>query len=356
MTVTFKVSKVELCQTVLPKATVLERLMLQDDIPDFVSEKQKKRMREESTLRPILSGAEAWGANTPDVVRLKAPKHGLMQAVHLAYQNHYPLVLSPDDLWLCLAQGFSLHVLSNAEAMRDRFVPGTAAGTKERIEIYRDFFVKGCSTNDWPGCFDEFSIKIGERIGEEKIRLVRSNFSTTTGVEKAASEVVLMEAMSSFFEYRVMTLCGIPEITLLGTVADWTDIMVRAQALAEYCPSAWIEKLVPITLQFVQAASGNPDVRFWEDIYKHHQGGSGGPHISGWIDYLFPYLGKGRLNRFNHNGPDEYPPGLSTAPFTWVYYTTEYNMEFIGGFVGAHQDSELRVRPSIGWAVKDADS
>ena len=31
-----------------------------------------------------------------------------------AYQEHRPLELSPDDIWLCISQGFARHVVNNA--------------------------------------------------------------------------------------------------------------------------------------------------------------------------------------------------------------------------------------------------
>jgi len=51
---TFKVSKVELCQVVLPKATVLERLTLQDDL-EHLNEKQRER--NELRVRPSIGWA-----------------------------------------------------------------------------------------------------------------------------------------------------------------------------------------------------------------------------------------------------------------------------------------------------------
>ena len=38
-----------------------------------------------------------------------------------------------------------------------------------------------------------------------------------------------MSTMSSYFEYRLMTLCGIPEITLLGT-ADGPQELLRPES------------------------------------------------------------------------------------------------------------------------------
>ena len=48
--------------------------------------------------------------------------HPFVAAVHSAYAEHRPLVLSPDMFWLLVAQGFANHVNLNAEAMRHHFV------------------------------------------------------------------------------------------------------------------------------------------------------------------------------------------------------------------------------------------
>src|SRR5262249_36582008 len=65
--------------------------------------------------------------------------HSLIAAVHLAYQLHFPLVLSPDVLWLTLAQGLANHVNNHAEELRSRFVSHQG---KTVIEVRRDDFVK----------------------------------------------------------------------------------------------------------------------------------------------------------------------------------------------------------------------
>ena len=114
----------------------------------------------------------------------------------------------------------------------------------------------------------------------------------TGPIERAASEIVLMGAMQKFFSYYGVTLCGIPEITLLGTTEDWKSVRDRASALAEYDLEWWTRELLPILDQFIAASEGRVDADFWKSIYKV-QGGSGGPYISGWIVDLFPYLTKG---------------------------------------------------------------
>ena len=48
--------------------------------------------------------------------------HTFVGAVHMAFANHYPLTISPDHVWMCIAQGLSSHVNANAEKLRKMFV------------------------------------------------------------------------------------------------------------------------------------------------------------------------------------------------------------------------------------------
>jgi len=350
---TFAVTEVSLCESPLTPTTPLEAL-----------------------AKKLEAHVEAAGCNLTNLVDTEL--HGFLAAAHHAFDSHYPLVLSPDDVWLCIAQGFAIHVDLNAEALRGRFVRHEG---KHDIIVIRDEFIKGSPDNDWPGCFAEFSDQIAAHIGKKR-DLVVADFSTTGPIEKAASEVVLMAAMRRYFDYTVLTRCGIPHVTLLGSVDDWKSIRRRAEVLAEFDLEWWVRALVPVLDQFVMAASGQPDLAFWRSFYKL-SGGSGGPYVTGWINTLFPYVetvvwaknGSTRprptpslirndfatkwaegLGRF-HGGPNDgcFPTGLSKAPFIWDYLRTKIPMEFIGGFVGVSQDPEtLAVRPAIGWAVKEA--
>ena len=304
---------------------------------------------------------DKYAAQVPGV---SAFSHGLMEAVHIAYADHYPLVLSPDTIWLTIAQGFANHVNVNAEKLRKRFV---AHEGKKMILIERDHFSKGNPDNDWQGCFAEFSDKIEEHIGKKR-DLVVSKFSTTNPISKAASELVLMDSMKAYFKYAVRTMCGIPHITLLGSAEDWQNVKTRVENLAEYELDWWVNSLVPVMSQFVSASEGKVDVSFWDSMYKKN-GGSGGPYCSGWVNTLFPYVENYKGNFVKNSyaetwntkndwagGPtmDEYPNSLSKVPFKWQVMDHTYDMEFLGGIVGSHQDEKtLSLEPSIGWAVRD---
>ena len=162
-------------------------------------------------------------------------------------------------------------------------------------------------------------------------------------------------------------MCGIPNVTLTGTVADWKSVRTRAENLVEFDLDWWIKPLLPVLDQFVSAAEGKPDIAFWDDMYKQ-EGGSGGPYCSGWVNMLFPYLeaynGDLIKNPYAENlskrgfmdGPtlDAYPSSLSKTAFKWQYFDVSHDMEFLGGVIGVHQDpTTLAIEPAIGWAIRD---
>ena len=77
-----------------------------------------------------------------------------------------------------------------------------------------------------------------------------------------------MGAVQSYFSYELLTLCGIPEITLEGTVDDWRSIRRRAQVLEEYELSWWLAGLIPVLDELVATATGRVDTAFWSSLFK----------------------------------------------------------------------------------------
>ena len=155
---------------------------------------------------------------------------------------HAELVL---ERLLCL----SVHAVQDPEGHRKDFV---AHKGKETIKIQRDEFKKGSRDNDWVPVLDEFVEKIGGYVGKATVQCLSAEFSTSgphlpaphdpasalasglslsraipastvtvpmhhAGVkERAVAAVTLMDTVQHYFEYRVVTRCGFPSITLTG--------------------------------------------------------------------------------------------------------------------------------------------
>src|SRR6516225_3612447 len=69
-----------------------------------------------SVERFLGTPVEACDSYTADVVR-QPGFHTLIAAADLAYRRHFPLVLTPDAIWLTIAQGFAHHVNNHAETL-----------------------------------------------------------------------------------------------------------------------------------------------------------------------------------------------------------------------------------------------
>jgi len=151
-----------------------------------------------------------------------------LAAMATAHNEHLPLSISPDSVWLCIAQGFATHIVENAEALRHHFVEHEG---KEKLVV--DLPHSNAEKMDWPAALHRFSKAIAEHIGKKRDLFV-ADFSTTGEDERLASEIVMMKALSEYFSYGMRTLCGFPLITLEGTVADWVSVRDRFRALAEF--------------------------------------------------------------------------------------------------------------------------
>ena len=295
---------------------------------------------------------------------VRTSEHPFLGAARLAFAEHLPLVLRPDDVWLVIVQGFAQHVQLDSEGLRSRLVSHEG---EVNLVVIRDEFRRGSPNNNWGGVFPEFGQQIKAHVGKRH-DLIVGEFSTTGGLERVVGNLALMDVMQSYFRYTVLTRCGIPWITLQGTVEDWQSVRERARVLAEFDLEWWTSALEPGLSAFVDAAAGKPEPGFWQSFYKWNEH-SGGPFVSGWINTLFPYTKSDENSPPTRNpfatewesdewggGPrsDEFPGGLRSMPFTWDYLGAKLPMRFHAGFVGVRQDPKNNaVTPQLGWAVED---
>eukprot|EP00884_Botryococcus_braunii_P014633 jgi/Botrbrau1/23170/Bobra.0041s0021.1 len=125
-----------------------------------------------------------------------------------SYSNHHHLHLTPDDVWLAVAQGFSQHLdyKDNAEKYRKKFVTHEGKQT-----ISYDSGVASPFNVDWNACVQFLSGEVGKRVVAAVDKIIQADFTTSTQVTVTAYRIVLLDAMKHYFEYKVMLSCGIPE-------------------------------------------------------------------------------------------------------------------------------------------------
>jgi hypothetical protein len=296
------------------------------------------------------------------VVDVGSRCHPLIDAVHTAFAQHRPLILSPDDIWLVIAQGFSHHVTENAEKLRRRLV--RHQGRRGLIADVTDL-----TAVSFERAIGSFSAQIRDETDPVLHETLICDFSTTTPASRVASEVALMDTFSSYFTYMVWCVCGIPEITIQGSEEDWRRICARVEVLATYELEWWVSRLRPILHEFVLAACGKPTPDFWRAIYKPEEAYAT-TLTTGWIADLFPYLGDGPRRTRNHvlalaredwalpvrKGvpPKSFPSGLSSVPVKLKIKTERFDLDLVAGFLAVKQSpSDHSLSTVIGWSVAE---
>ena len=289
--------------------------------------------------------------------------NGFVGAVYRAYNEHRHLILSPDDVWLAVTTAFGLFmgVEENAEMMREKFVDFegkvklVVAGTGN---IY---------SANWGRIMNSMSDLIEKNTKGDTRKWLEPDFSTTTPVCRTVGQVVLMGVMKHYFEYKVMFLCGIPKVTLEGSLEDWKKLQQKISHLGSFgvdCLSHWSGLLGYVLQKMVDSYEGKVDTDFWSRIVTRESYGSGGQsRISGWINVFMPFSDKGvyKLSKAKPQSfewgttPDnDIPPAAVEVPVEIDDNGREYKTIFYGGLIVClYNPDEDSIRPAVDWAMVD---
>ncbi len=278
--------------------------------------------------------------------------------MYKAYAQHRPFVLSPDMVWLLIEQGFARHVNANGEKMRHYFVQHSG---KLSLVVSGN----GMNLNDpnihWEEIFPQFTKQIGAFTGDELMNLLSADFSTTTSIEKVASQITIMEAMKPYFNFIVSFAgCGIPEITLTGTPEDWQKVLSKTKQLSQYDLQWWTQELEPLLKEFVRASKGHVNKHFWRRMFRYHtKKVYGNPRIiDGWIVKFFPYDKEGKRNDLKKLiRTDKLPEEMVKVDMQCLEEGGKTTpLELWAGFVGVEQNREnFTLKPIIGWMIRKKD-
>lgn len=351
--ISFQVEDLEICENPLPLQTAKTQL--------------EKRVHTPLVAFSHSDTFEVVQPSSNDSLIDAVYLHPLFNAVHMSFSEHRPLLLSPDAIWMTIAQGFAMHVNNNAKQLRQSLVAHSGKlSLKATIEELN-------TPSHWAEVVKQWAFLMGEYINPDIYSLMQCDFSTTTPTILTASQIVMMDAFRSFFDFRAVCVCGIPWITLQGTEDDWRKIRARVELIEEYDLSWWTTKVLPICDKFLDTIKGKPDVNFWQSIYKPKQMYAT-ELITGWLGYLFPYVEDTVTNAYTVKNPmltntpiqiffdsvnqavrpESLPGGLSQVSFTLETNQGKTELELIAGFIGVCQKQENGcLYPEIGWAVRE---
>lgn len=304
--------------------------------------------------------------------------NGLIDLIQECYDNHRPLILTPDAIWITICQGVSIHVNEHYDELKNVLF---IEGKPNQLRVRNDSLEYGAK--HWKDLIASFSQLTKQYTKQDYYSFFVSEFSTTTEIHKTAYEITLLESYKKGFEYVGDTGCGIPSIMLTGTKEDWQQILSKLSQLDKFGLAKWGESLKPVIQKFVEVFDGSVDKFFWQSIYKDASEYAAF-YISGWIIKFFPYIKildyeTQKEYDAEHNGTrvdevfklnpylegskhllstlstDNFPTGLSQIEIQWNNYFVDETsiIEIYTGIMGIRQYDDKSLEPVIAWAACD---
>lgn len=309
-----------------------------------------------------------------------------VSAIHTSFDEHRPLSLTPDVIWLTICQGVSIHINQNFEEL-ESFIfkaekPDGFHVRNDGLSAKSGSEFTGSSRDEhWADLLHAFSDSTTKYVNDDYYAFFVPEFSTSTNIITTSYEITMLEGFSQAFQYFGDSGCGIPYITLQGTREDWQAIYNRLDKIEELGLEVWATELRGVLQKFIDSYDGAIDLDFWQSIYKDHLE-YGAFYVSGWFIKLFPYLEstgereeasdpegmyysrapkiytvnqfiKGDDYLISRLSTDDFPSGIAEIDVHWDDYGTEREMKVHAGFYGIKQYDDMSLEPAISWAVRD---
>ena len=284
-TTTFVVAKVDVCKSKHVESGDLTR----EDLARWAGKGQQLSLENFQTNFPLA--ADLNGKN-------RRIENAFVGTVYRAYCDHYPLEFSVEDIWVAIAQGVSIHLNENAEKYRQLMVSHEDKKTLtlpvDSLRIPDSARPNGGNKSvpaiDWPAAVRQMGILIRDDMKTDMATLITTPFSSTTPVEQAVFDCTLMDSVKSYYDYRFSLCCGLPEVTLRGSPADFQQVIDRVNQLRTIFTDFhwWLDTLLPHLQQLKVSAEGQPDVDWWQKVCHHVGGGSDISMLAGWLADFVP--------------------------------------------------------------------
>lgn len=307
-----------------------------------------------------LDGLKPIGGPPSDVKNVyNRSNNGFVLAVRLAYNHHVPLRLRADHIWITILNSIGLYIEKNAERLRESFV--AHEGKLDLCVLVPPDWEASDDRIRW----DDVIASICGLIEGNTVTEVRSAFeapfTTSDAIAATAARVSLMAALKSYFDYSMMTMCGIREVKLEGTEGDWILLRERVAGLGKIgglgaALGPWLSKLDTVLSNLIDTYNGRPDVAWWSHIYNCHvrHGSGGGTYISGWFLDFFLYDSRGNELHGGTGSPhlreEHLPVGYASVPFHWkLLGGWKREFELLTGMWCATLHADGSVSPWLQW-------
>lgn len=216
---------------------------------------------------------------------------GLVSLLTKAYNEHHKLVLRPDDIWMAIMCQFTFFTNKYSKELQSVFVKH-----KDKIELE----IK----NDMLTNVSDMSVQMVDKMkeyfqDENFLGWILPDFSTTRYTDTTVFAMLMMGKLKKYFNYKFTLSCGLPEVTLLGTVKDWIELKIRALKLVKYevpgttYMSRWLELLIPVLNNFIESSKGTPNLDWWNKVCHEYSDGSGPSYLTGWVTVFNVFSNEG---------------------------------------------------------------
>lgn len=199
---------------------------------------------------------------------------------------------------------------------------------------------------------------LGKNVNDPEMKdWVLPGFSTTTYSDKVVGSILFMGAMQKYFSFKMTVMCGLPSVTLLGSVEDWENILHRLDKLDILGdePKQFATLLRPVLRHMIRSFTEPKSaevIDFWNKIVHENSVGSGTDYLSGWLTAFCFWDEDGNAKRIPsrtwrkaHNGVledvvyptvdvDAVPAGHASVPVSVDDNGDTYETTMVAGSVG----------------------
>ncbi len=284
----------------------------------------------------------------------------LIETLLECYDNHRPLILSPDIIWLTICQGVSVHLNLKMDSLENHIFN---ENKPKELVIRNDYLhLDSKNSKHWLDLISSFADTTKSFTNDDYYSFFVPKFSTTSQIQTTAYQVNMLNSFQSVFNYTGVSGCGIPKITLKGKKSDWMRIYLQLEFLKEFGLGFWGENLKPIIAEFVNVYDNKINKEFWNEIFKNHRFYSFN-YISGWFIKFFPYVYPSNFSPNPYLEGESYliskletksfPSDFSKIDIKWKneFKKITQEIEVYSGFLGINQHSDKSLEPLISWSI-----
>lgn len=333
-------------------------------LPALPDSTLRERMQPELRNQTTRWTAGEWGSAA--LVSSPWSGHTFLDLFLNAWNEHRPVRLSPDAVWMVLLEGMLATVQAHPRSVRSDMVRHKEGKIPLTAMLDPKFSLRTQSRTAWEEVARQLLDSMDRHAVGNRHKKLERTFSTTTGTRALAMRFRILDIYQEYFEYRGMPMCGIPWIHLEGTPEDWRTLRSAAQEMRTSTNGAWLDGLRPVLDEFVATAEGHPSPLFWSTFVRYSPAtrvcGSV-PVVDGWIAAFFNTSWSPSLGWPQEEEPipthtivpripiDRVPRDHGQVPFVLIEGNRQRPFHLVSGFTGLRQDPDGALAAEIGWSV-----